>query len=162
MKKILLVIVILAVMLCACENKKNNDVTNNGDNTETNKNVEYKNPDFTDRTDFKINTSSEANDISYDKIILHDEGNAQLDLKLSNGNMASLNVTKQEIIFDDDETSTFSIGGQEVMYYLAIDGMSHYAWSKDNFYFELISREDLDNDEIAKVVKGYSAQVGAN
>ncbi len=163
MKKILLVMLILSFVLCACEDKKSdNDVTNNVNNIEQTDNNEYKNPDFTDKTDFKINTSSDIEDIYFDKIVLHDESNAQLDLKFSQDRVGSLFVTKQEIDFDEDEISTFSIGGEEVSYYKAIDDMNHYIWSKDNFYFEFTSINEFTNEEIAKIVKGYSAQVGAN
>ncbi len=165
MKKLLLVMAILSIMLCACKDKTVvDDVTNNTQDTETTsvKNVEYNTPDFTDKSDFKINTSSDADGISFERIVWQDESNAQLDLELSGGKMASLKVTMQEVVIDEEEVSTFSVGGQEVTRYKAIDGLSHYIWSKDNFYFELTSSEDIKDDDLEKIVKGYSAQVGAN
>jgi len=171
MKKILLVMVILSMVLCACNEKKTNDVEVTNNETQKNeeiesnepvKDIEYTKPDFTDNTDFKINTSSEVDEVSFEKIVLHDESNAQLDLGFPDDKVGTLIVSKQEIIFDEEEASTFSIGNEEVSRYKAVDGMNHYIWKKDNFYFELISESEFSDEEIAKVVVGYSAQVGAS
>lgn len=172
MKKLLLVLLVIciSISLIACEKKKSNEPGPNGIESPTVQTgeegeyiegeVEYAKPDFTDRTDFKVEQSSELSNVSYDRIFLQSKERAQIDLMFSNNRVGSLVVSKIESIITDSSATTSSIGGVEVTYWKAIDQMKHYCWEKDNFYYELSTMDDFSEDELAKIVNGYSAEVG--
>ena len=169
MKKFLLIVLIvsLAVFLLACEDKTKNQSgdTKTIEKVETIKETfvgtaEYKEADFTDRTDFKVVKSQESSDIEYDSIFLHGMNSAQLDLKFKDGKVGSLMVSKVEMQIPSDEVATFSIAGVEVSKYTGIDGFKHDVWTKNNSYYDFSSLEDFSDEELTKIINGYSIEVG--
>ena len=172
MKRLLLVLLVasISIMLIACDNKKQPKPGPGGiesDNVQVDETgeylggeVEYANPDFTDRTDFKVDKSAELSNVSYDRIFLQSKERAQLDLMFSNDRVGSLVVSKIEAIITDSLAVTESIGGVEVTHWKAIDQMKHYNWEKDNFYFEFSTMDDFSDEELAKIFNGYSVEVG--
>ncbi len=169
MKKFLLIILVisLATLLLACEDKTKNLSGDKVDTVTETKiketfvgTAEYKEPDFTDRTDFKVTKSEESNDIEYDSIFLHGMNSAQLDLKFKDGKVGSLMVSKFEMQIPSGEVATFSIADTEVSKYTGIDGFKHSVWTKSNSYYDFSSLEDFSDEELTKVIKGYSIEVG--
>ena len=86
--------------------------------------------------------------------------NAQLDLKFKDGKVGSLMVSKTGISIPTEEVAVFSIAGVEVTEYSSIDGFKHYVWEKNNSYFDFSSLEEFSDEEITKVINGYSIEIG--
>ncbi len=172
MKKLILLIatVMICSLLFGCNQKKEPIDNGNGgtktteDNTNTQneeieiRDAEYKEPDFTDKSDFKVEKSEELSNVSYDSIFLRDEDNAQLDLRFEEGKVGSLLVSKKEIFVSNEDTVNYSLNNTEVTTYTEIDGIKHYVWEKEGFYFEFMTSDNFQNEEIEKIVKGYSAK----
>jgi len=168
MKKVLLVVLVigLSMLLIACgeENKPTSGDTDTKVKTEVEKEPfygveEYSNADFTDRTDFRVEKSESANDIEYDRIFLHGMNNAQLDLKFKDGKIGTLMVSK--FVGDvPEEVNTYSIANTEVTKYTTADGIYHYTWSKDNFFYDFQTIEDFSDEDLTKVINGYSIVIG--
>ena len=169
MKKLLLIVMVvgLALLLIACG--VDNSKPTSGDSgkktqTEVEKEPffgveEYAEPDFTDRTDFKVEKSESASDIEYDRIFLHGMNNAQLDLKFKDGKIGTLMVSKLGIDLPE-EVTTHSIANTEVTKYTTDDGIYHYVWARDDSYYDFQTLEELSNDDLAKVINGYSIVMG--
>ena len=168
MKKLLLVVLVvgLSLLLIACEvdNKPTSGDSGKKTQTEVEKEPffgveEYTEPDFTDRTDFKVEKSESADDIEYDRIFLHGMNNAQLDLKFKDGKIGTLMVSKLGIDIPE-EVTTHSIANTEVTKYTTDDGIYHYIWARDNSYYDFQSLVEFSDDDLAKVIKGYSIVMG--
>ena len=165
MKKFVLVIMIvsLAVLLLACEKQEGGSTNKGGTTKETEKAPfvgveEYKEADFTDKTDFKVTKSDDAKDIEYDKIFLHGMNTAQLDLKFKDGKIGTLMISKVEKTVPEN-APIFSIANTEVAKYSAA-GVYHYVYSKGNTYYDFNALEEFSDEEMAKVIKGYSLEIG--
>ena len=122
--------------------------------------ISYEKPDFTDVTDFKVETSNEVKDVKFDAIMLHDYGSAQLDLKFDKDRVGTLSVSNTDNTTVSDDAAVKSIADTEVTYVVGIDQIKHYYWVKNEMYFSFATKGDFTDDEIAKIIKGYSVDVG--
>jgi hypothetical protein len=183
-KQVLVVIVIVILVIVALLLfkflKPNNTVNPNGGNTpsvtgkpnskdESEEKVEnpfedgyisYKEPDFTDVTDFKVETSNDVKDVAFDAIMLHDYGSAQLDLKFDKDRVGTLSVSNTDNSNSSEEATVKDIADTEVSYVEGIDQIKHYYWEKDGMYFSFATKGDFSDEELAKIIKGYSVNVG--
>ena len=174
MKKLLLIIMIisLSLVLFACKEKKSNEPVIGNENTgiaqadEEGKEeyfsgtVEYENTDFTDRTDFKVNKDDNMSNANYDRIFLLDRDTAQLDLKFDNGKIGTLMVQNTSEPYAEEGATSKNIMGVEVTYYEAIDGIKHYSWKKNETCFEFVSDSEFSDEELSKIISGYSVEMG--
>ena len=181
MKKIVLALIVclMTTLLFACNDNKPNNNGGNNENVVNNANddgsaqgnkknndvpfsiEEYEDTDFTDRAGFKVTKSDDLSDVSYDTILLHGSESAQLDLKFANGKIGTLKVGKTVISVETDEdVSTYKIDAYEVSTYVSLDGIRHYLWQKDGFYYKLSTLEDFSNQELTNIIGGYSVEVG--
>ena len=184
-KQVLIVVVIVILVIVALllfkflkpgntvvpNNGGNNTVVNNnteGDKEEEQKPVNpfedgyisYEEPDFTDVTDFKVESSNDVKDVKFDAIMLHDYGSAQLDLKFDKDRVGTLSVSNSEIAGDLEDATVKNIADVEVSYVVGIDQIKHYYWEKDEMYFSFATKGDFSEEEISKIIKGYSVDVG--
>ena len=174
MKKLLLIIMIisLSLVLFACKDKKSNEPVIGNENTEIAQTdeegkeeyfsgtVEYENTDFTDRTDFKVNKDESLSNVEYDRIFLLSRDMAQLDLKFDNGKLGTLMVLTAGEAYAEEGATSKSIMGVDVTYYEAIDGIKHYSWVKNETGYEFVSEEEFSDEELSKIIAGYSIETG--
>ena len=171
MKKLFFIITIVCTcfLLFACNKKEEPKPVsvdngskvieeNTNEQTEEINDKEYKEADFTDVAGFKVEKSEELSDSSYDGIFLKDSSTAQLDLKFKDDKIGTLIVSKKEIVVYEEDVVSNSLNNIEVASYKAVDGLKHFVWTKDGFFYEFLTNDDFSNKEIEKIVKGYSAK----
>ena len=174
MKKVLLVIAICvaACMLFACgkDDTKQNPSSvqsNNGSDVGQDEKefgvVEYDTPDFTKSAGYEVVKSKELSSVSYDTIFLLDGENSQLDLKLDDGRIATLLISKSERFIDED-AQTKSIVGFDVAFIKGTDGINTYTWNKDNnsYMLSVLDEQNFTDADVAKIIEGFSVKAGEN
>ena len=167
---IVLILCILAVVLVKCNNGNNGDTNggtaNKGQSQVSDNSISktFDKPDFKDEAGYSVVKSDSLSKIKYDGIQLLDGANGQLDLTLDGDKKATLLIKKSEDYIDEEGVKNIKIGDYEVKLSEGLDSIDRYYWKKDkvNYVLSFNKNTGLSDEEILKIIEGFSIEVGEN
>ncbi len=166
MKKLLLLMVVCLVsfLLFACNDEKIDNGPTKVDNKQTVevknvtevKEIKDKKTDFSKEAGFVIEKSADISNIDYETVFLKGSDTAQLDLVFKNGGKATLAVSKTEKLVTDEGAVTRLISDIDVTSVQDEGDFVYYYWQKEGFFYSLVSNSKLDDNNLTKIINGFS------
>ena len=130
---------------------------------EENRTIELAEPSFMERSGFDLVKSDNLQGVNYDKIYSQNVGRAQVNMDY-NGKKFSMFISKTKLFENtsDNEPIVHRMANTEVTYVLGDDGIKNYYYQKNNMYYSISTKDDLDNSEIESLIEGFDTTIGEN
>ena len=169
----IIVVCILIIAILLISNLKNKSANENSEPytnlsdeervLEENRTIELAEPSFMERSGFDLIKSDDLQGVNYDKIYSQSVDKAQINMNY-NGKEFSMFISKTKIFENtsDDEPIVHRIANTDVTYVLGDDGIKNYYYQKNNMFYSISTKDDLNNSEIESLIEGFDTTIGEN